>query len=318
MKQSGYALLLSLFVVLGVGSFWLVGSSALYFPNYRNQALELERAKQALISYAINYIDHYSAQGAGVGHLPCPDTDSPDLSHSDPWVRDGPNPPCARQDVELGWLPRHVSTKSGRYHFHNRNRQRLWYAVSGKFINNPLNRIVNPSTVGNINVGGFDDVVAVLTLPDLELGQEQSLAWWMGDNIELNRFPYTVILNNDIRVPAMRRVSDWLLARLNPEMNPSPCELGAELNMLHWVSNRSVNPDCAAHKKELLSEFALLEGVPYARHWFVRNEWFDYLEFKFEPVCLEPDAPQCEFVVAPTKVGDQTLTVSLSVSETVL
>lgn len=316
MNQSGYALLLSLFVMFSAGSIWIAGSGAQRMSNNRYETLELERARDALIGYAVNYIDHYGVQGAGIGHLPCPDTDTPDLSHSDPWVRDGPNPPCAK-DIELGWLPRHVSTAGGRYHFHDRSRQRVWYAVSGKFINNPLNRVVNPSTVGDISIGSFNDVVAVLTVPNLEVEHKLPQPWWLGDATESVRAAYSVIRTSDIRIPAMRRVAVWMLEHLNTAIGPPPCHLEAELNLLHWMSEKSVNPDCAAHKKQLLSEFAFVEGAPYARHWFVRNKWFDYLKIELESTCLSTGAPPCEFVVEPTKVFDEFITLRLLLSDTV-
>lgn len=136
--QGGYSLLLSVFMLLVVGGLG-VGGTALYAPRLStNETMELGRAREALMHYAINYIDHYGPQGAGLGHFPCPDTDKPTGKDRSQWHLDGPNPPCGRDAVQTGWLPRHVSGASGRYHFHTRNKQRLLYAVSGNFINNPL------------------------------------------------------------------------------------------------------------------------------------------------------------------------------------
>lgn len=316
MNQLGYALLLSLFLMLGVSGVWFAGTGVYessHNRNHRNQTLELERARQALISYAVNYVDHYGAQSAGIGHLPCPDTDSPVESQDNSWALDGPNPPCGAQAVELGWLPRHVNTSSGRYLFHTRIRQRLHYAVSGRFVNNPLNRTVNPATVGDISVGNFNDIVAVLTVPTLGATDATAQAWWEGDDIEANHVAYAIIRTNDIRVAAMRRVANWLLARLNAQATKPLCELGHELELLRWLSSAAASSDCATYKDKLLAEFAIFEGVPYARHWFFRNKWFEHI--KIEINCFAINRNSCEFAVAPNAISDIAITFILQETE---
>lgn len=329
MRQSGYALLLSLFAMLGIGGFWFVSNSTMHNTLAGDQTAELGRARQALISYAVNYIDHYGVQGAGIGHLPCPDTDSPDQSHSDPWVRDGPNPPCGREPVQHGWLPRHVSTNTGRYHFHTRSRQRLWYAVSGQYVNNPLSRVVNPETNGNISIGGFNDIVAVITAPSLDATKTNSYAWWNDDKAESIHASYTIIRTKDIKLPAMQRVVDWLLVRLNAalivrcnsENTSSECSYGAharavcsmprQLVLVHWLSKKTAEQNCELQKQALLTEFSTLEDVPYARHWFIRNSWPAFIDIEIEASCIEPAAPLCEFASTPIGLFDRKLVLNL-------
>jgi len=210
MMQSGYAILFSLFVLLGASGIWFAGYGVQQSSRNPDRTVELEQAKQALISYAVNYVDHYGPQGAGIAHFPCPDTDKPDPNHDDPWVRDGPNPPCGRQRIAHAWLPRHVNTASGRFHFHNRYRQQLWYAVSDQFINNPLNRVVNPAVGGDISIGGVDDIIAVITAPATDVPDLEPYIWWEARDRDTSKFAYTLIRTSDIKVPAMQRTADWL------------------------------------------------------------------------------------------------------------
>jgi len=323
MKQSGYALLLSLFLMLGVSSFWVVSNTLQSGSFRRDQTTELEKARHALISYAVNYVDHYGVQGAGIGHLPCPDTDNPDQSHSDPWVRDGPNPPCGQALVEHGWLPRHVNTLSGRYHFHTRARQRLWYAVSSRFINNPVNRMVNPETNGNINIGSYDDIVAVLTTPPLDEKNTNSHSWWDGAGYESNSAAYAVIRAKDIRIPAMRRVADWLLSRLDAAAvsrceileDTNGCSFGQHANyscsfspeqtLQHWLSLKTPDQNCDLQKNSLSNEFARFESVPYKRHWLIRNGWPAFVEIDTDELCAEPSKLACEFMLTPIALSDR-------------
>lgn len=313
----------------GVSSFWVASNALQAGTIRRNQTTELDKARQALISYAVNYIDHYGVQGAGIGHLPCPDTDGPDLSHSDPWVRDGPNPPCGQALVEHGWLPRHVNTLSGRYHFHTRARQRLWYAVSGRFINNPVNRVVNPETDGNISIGNYDDIVAVLTTPPLDKKDKKSHTWWDSDSNKSATSAYAVIRTKDIRMPAMRRVADWLLSRLNAAI-VSRCEIEAvvggcnyaqhakhschfnpEQTVQHWLSVKIPDQNCDAQKNNLSNEFARFESVPYKRHWFIRNGWSAFVEMGIDELCVVPSNLACAFVLTPITLSDQKIHILL-------
>jgi len=330
-KQRGYTLVLNLIVLLGVGSVWFaeisaqtaVENAAQRVAMRADQTLALSLARAALISYAVNYIDHYGAQGAGIGHLPCPDTDEPDMpddTSTDSWHRDGPNPPCAQLDVEHGWLPRHVNVRDGRYHFHTRSHQRLLYAVSGQFVNNPVGRIVNPSTDGGFSFGQYTDVIAVLATPPLDADLAGSRFWLSEELMADQGSAYSLIRVTDLRKPSMQRVGGWLVTQLNNAMEqrcssiydssePSDCRLSEHslshcdssknTVLLHWLTTKIAPINCEGHKQILLSTFTLLEKVPIQRHWFMRNKWNEFVEISFVPDCLTNVEPDCRFVLLP-------------------
>lgn len=113
-----------------------------------DQMLELREARQALISYSTLYPYLYGPGGAGPGHFPCPDTDGRQFMGDTIWaVNLGPNPPCGSQLKSIGRLPNHVSFSSHRYLIHSRLESDIDYQLSEGFVNNPINRIVNPTTI---------------------------------------------------------------------------------------------------------------------------------------------------------------------------
>jgi len=324
MKQRGYSLLLSLIGLLGVGSIWVAGVTVQTTAHTADQTLALSQARDALISYSVNYIDHYGAQGAGIGHFPCPDTDEPDSTQADTWHRDGPNPPCAKQAIEYGWLPRHVTVRDGRYHFHTRSRQRLLYAVSGKFVNNPVGRIVNPSTDSEFKVGQYTDVIAILATPPLDASVAGSQFWLKPETLASRGTAFSLIRTTDIRKQSMQRVGAWLVDRLNDaavqrceSVNESEncgyaehsllhCEIAEEFVLLHWLNPQSDLIDCESHEQYLRSAMTLLDEVPIKRHWFIRNEWFAFVELLFDENCLQFRDSVCQFELLPV-VDDMAL-----------
>ncbi len=310
MKQRGYSLLLSLFALAGLGGAGLISAASYQQISTHYQTLELSRARDALISYAVNYIDHYGAQSAGIGHLPCPDTDNPDSTQADAWRLDGPNPPCAANAVERGWLPRKVDVVGGRYHFHTRAKQGLLYEVSGRYVNNPLSRVVNPATTGDITVGGHTGVVAVL-----KTSMETDAA-------------YTLIRTADIRQQAMQRVGAWLVDKLatawrmrcsQPAATTcvagyfllADCELRATEELLHWLHIKPVSGDCESYKTLLKSTYALWDDVPFNRHWFVRNAWGDFIELQLDHNCIAHDLRYCRFALLPIGRDDQQIIIRI-------
>lgn len=317
MNQRGYIVLLGLFALLGIGGVWLAGITVKTINHTANQTLALSQARTALISYAVNYIDHYGPQGAGIGHLPCPDTDAPSSTLAGAWHRDGPNPPCAKKPVEYGWLPRHVTVADGRYHFHTRTQQRLLYAVSGNFVNNPVGRIVNPSTSGVISVGQYTDVIAVVATPPLDVDQTESQFWLNLTNSANLGAAYTLIRTADIRTQSMQRVGAWLVGQLNnavlkrcasvsettdcklSELSLTHCSIATQYVLVHWLNAQLSPANCADHELYLASTFALLEEVPIQRHWFMRNEWYKFVELSFDENCLNTSEVACRFALAP-------------------
>lgn len=139
----------------------------------------LHESKVALIAYSLSYADNYAPGGAGPGHFPCPDHDSPDDGNP---RNDGPDPPCATQEQTIGRLPRITYTGGGRestnalkmlefYPLESMLDRQPWYAVSSGFINNPGNRVVNPGSTGNLFTEAGDDIVAIVIEPGAEISE---------------------------------------------------------------------------------------------------------------------------------------------------
>lgn len=303
--QHGHALLLGLMVLMVVSAAWLgVGSS--HRVEHRGvQTLQLAQARAALIHYAVSYIDHYGPQGAGPGHFPCPDTDPP-VSYknqtTEPWSKDGPNPPCGRHAVATGWLPRHVNVNGGRYHFHARPQQRLRYAVSGQFINNPINREVNPNTKGDIKLGQFNDIIAVLGLPSLSTISLYNEPEWSFGKLETDG-AYAIVRADAIWQPLLQRVASWLLTQLNNAIElrcggndglsscaqewlwPAECDATSATMLLHWLTDLPMHTACSESVEVVLTMPLWLEGVPISKHWFVRNHWYRFVDIQIDNVC---------------------------------
>lgn len=329
-SQSGYALLLGLMALMVVSAIWL-GAASAHRVNYKKtQTLQLSQARDALIHYAVNYIDHYGVQGAGPGHFPCPDTDPPEHSNvqlTDPWIKDGPNPPCGKSQIASGWLPRHVNVNNGRYHFHSRSQQRLRYAVSNQFINNPINRVVNADSVSDIKLGQFDNVIAVVSLPSYEFELDRSMPQWSFEEL-INNSAYAVVRTDDILKPLMRRVGSWLLGQLNSALeqfcrNGSnstgcaqewawqvKCEALADTMLLHWLTRNAIDASCPESTESLLASKLWLEDVPLKRHWFVRNRWYQFIDLQIDGSCKPELAAHCRFAIVGIKDAELQLTLT--------
>ena len=191
-SQSGAALLLVLLTMLSGGALLMASwvSTSVPLERQRDRARVLGAARESLLAYAVGYIDLYGPRGAGPGHLPCPDTDPMDNAPDAlSWLGDGPNPPCGHGSVALGRLPRHVSRPGHRYGFHGLPRQELWYAVSTAFVNNPVNRVVNPASRGGLQLDDTDDIVALVIDPgrafaDQNRRVDSPAAWLEGENAD--------------------------------------------------------------------------------------------------------------------------------------
>ena len=158
---------------------------------------DLLHARDALISYAAHYPYLYGARGSGVGHFPCPDTDGNVESTGAVWSqRLGPNPPCGSHETAKGLLPAHISFPNHRYSFATHSNAPVSYYVSGRFINNPINRSVNPEVILNAQKASVqlvelnqavrrdvdsypNNVKAVITPALLLLSSKPSVASWL-------------------------------------------------------------------------------------------------------------------------------------------
>lgn len=159
--QRGAALPALALLVAGAAWSLLLGleSSAPRAREAARTAAALAAAKAALLGYAAAYPDRYAGV-QGPGRLPCPDTDG----------NGSPDPPCGRladAAPRLGWLPEVFLGLGG---LRDGAGQRLWYALSPAFRNNPSTRPLNSETPGAIEVDGRGEVVAVLLAPGEPLG----------------------------------------------------------------------------------------------------------------------------------------------------
>lgn len=273
-------------LLLGVGAGFMniamdVKSANVFSKHeYNRRWVALTNARQSLISYATVYPYLYGPASAGPGHLPCPDTDGftqaiSTVASGRDQRRDGPNPPCGSTTRSLGHLPRHTVLPGYRYLFHSQPEQRLRYEVDAHMINNPVNRVVNLSTLlASAHAG-----IASVSLPPVRNGAVSMKV---------------AITANALIESTVASVAAWVIDRSN------------RLALGHCVSSETVSdqkqsdvsgckgdyvvdPDCRADALwfqlldyPLIDNGAcivdqlknnLIEGIPAQRHWFVRNQW---------------------------------------------
>jgi len=121
--QSGFALLIFVVVLMGIGGFVLVGYGQSLLKEaevkkFDHNTRVLKEAKQALLQFAYNYP---VTNGNGPGRLPCADTDN----DGTPNVAFGPCTTLGR----LPWNQQNLNL----YDIRDASGQRLWYAVSNNF-----------------------------------------------------------------------------------------------------------------------------------------------------------------------------------------
>ncbi|ASJ76236.1 hypothetical protein [Granulosicoccus antarcticus] len=307
-QQSGFAILLMVFVLLGVGLTGLGQVSGLHRVSgsaFTTDQYALQAARQSLLSYAALYPFHYGARGAGPGHLPCPDTD---FVRGAPWEqssgRDGPNPPCGSGSVANGQLPRHVNLGAHRYLFHIEPFQRLEYSVSSGVINNPVNRIVNDQIIrGEPTASPF---LAWVRQPPVEQGPSKKA------------FSKIAITRRSLLPGVKRSVSAWFVWQVNHHAAnvclplPSPSEWAQGLDPLSLIATREtvVTNQPASESVSEESEPCLerlppdsseegweLEGVPLDSHWFVRNRWYERIVISASEPCRGEVLGICNLVL---------------------
>ena len=293
------------------------GYRAVKASGFSADEYALQTARQGLLTYAALYPWFYGPRGAGPGHLPCPDTDTVTVtvtlaSWSPASSRDGPNPPCGSEAIATGQLPRHVNLPGQRYVFHVEPYQRLEYRVSSAMINNPVNRTVNDAVISGRQ--GEWPFVAWISQPLDESGQTRSA---------LSRVP----VSRESLLPGVRRsVAAWLVERVNREQGElclpssewstasSSLEVPDVLSLISQSeSARSVESparpttqtgdaqeSCADYPpQEAGVDDRLIEGVPLAAHWFVRNGWHERVVLQPTDSCTASLSGQCILVLAP-------------------
>jgi hypothetical protein len=177
-RQAGFALLIFLVVMMGLGGIALTGVTQgilkeIQETRYLHNQRILQEAKQALLQYAYNYpVNNIPARGPG--RLPCPDTDN-----------DGsPNPSgscIATATPSVGRFPWN-DPDINFYDARDASGERLWYAVSQNFANFASSNEINSNTTGRITIhdqsgsvmydGSITGVAAVIIAPGSALGDQ--------------------------------------------------------------------------------------------------------------------------------------------------
>lgn len=181
----GFAFIVPL-AFMTVGALYLFVSQldAAAVERRREEAttLALAQAKEALIAYAVSV----SLTGAArPGDLPCPDNWS--LGHPNAGTPSSDNAalttPCNTPQKRLGHLPWRTL---GIADLRDGSGERLWYAVSTNFKNNPRTGVLNSDTTGTITIRDrtgnilFDGtsntgVIAVIIAPGAPLTRSDGL-----------------------------------------------------------------------------------------------------------------------------------------------
>ncbi len=190
------AALLAFLLTLIVSSTWLLLSDlnahTQVYTRRTNSELALNRAKRALLFYAMNYPDLRANPEKGPGFLPCPDRDN-----------DGrPETNCAAgTGTTLGRLP---FTILGLDDPRDSSGERLWYALSADFKNTQSNNaVVNSETPGQLSVDGNGDVVAVIIAPGGPVGGQYARPgnaaadYLEGGNADVSDGSFTTRAGND-------------------------------------------------------------------------------------------------------------------------
>ena len=293
-RQMGAALLL-ITAVLGFGSaagiLAIHGLNGAALARSESVARELQKAKQALIAYAVNYADNYASGGAGPGHLPCPDP-------HDTGVADNGSPAGVCGQYKIGRLPVSWLTSTGKatelYPFARAFPRRFWY-VSAEDFRYSSNQIVNPDTAAALRVDDIYEVVAVIIDPGPPLtGQtrpsDKAVDYLEGSNADGDANFITgakgefndrlVYITRSELLPLVEKrvlgyVADWLrkYRRLNGDY-PTPAALGN-------AGNHCDDPSLEAGFLPFGEPLGECADAPFiqAARWFQRNRWEHFIYY---------------------------------------
>ena len=145
-RQAGFALLMFLVVmmlVFGVAGFNFLGSKvkAVNQSKIEHDYEVLKKARQALLSYAVNYST--DDETADMGRLPCPDY----LIGNSEGAQDGN---CGRRHInQHGYLPWKTL---GIEPLKDSNGECLWYVVSGDYKGSPRADMLNEDSNGLLQI----------------------------------------------------------------------------------------------------------------------------------------------------------------------
>lgn len=298
-EQKGSVLVFLMILLTGISALWVssLGSVRLMSGGadsiVSQDGVLLFDARQSLLSYSALYPFLYGPRGAGPGHLPCPDTDGNQNPAIVSVVLDGPNPPCGSNPVARGRLPRHILLSEQRYLFHNESVQRATYHVASAFINNPTNRIMNSGVPDRTDDGALKVAARLAT---------------SGSDVDTPSGAVPVFQKTMMQgiKPA---VAAWLIDKASgrtgePCGEYQPCALIPRTDpecihneVLSLIVDTAVSDERCLEDK--LDEMTI-DGVPALRHWFVRNQWLDWIHVTVSAECMEHPVQPCALVYKPT------------------
>ncbi len=150
-KQSGFALLMLLVVMIGIASLGMSNllSSSVEQRNQQSRQENIEvlkQAKQALLSYAVNYAVENDLDK--MGKLPCPDVQNVSTFPGD--IEGNQDSTCGAKGFNAaGYFP-YKTLGLGK--IEDATSECLWYVVSGDYKNNIDADMLNWDSVGYLNV----------------------------------------------------------------------------------------------------------------------------------------------------------------------
>lgn len=162
-SQKGAALLAFIMVFLVFSSYSFIkklNSNTVEHQRYASSLNALNKAKAALIGYAVNYPLNHA--GVGPGRLPCPDTNNDGSAIGN----------CT--GATTGRLPYKTLELED---LRDQSGQRLWYQVADNYRSYTVNPpAVNSDTAGNFSVDGDGDIVAVIFAPGVPVAAQDRAA----------------------------------------------------------------------------------------------------------------------------------------------
>jgi hypothetical protein len=157
-RQRGYALVLALVLLISGGLYAILhqlNAAGLATEQTASTANALQKARDALLGYAVTYRE--SHEGEGFGYLPCPDITGDGIAEGS----------CDDANELIGLLPYRTLGLSD---LRDASGTCLWYAVSSRFRNNPKSDPLNWDSQGDITINDATGSKALQTPNDSEGG----------------------------------------------------------------------------------------------------------------------------------------------------
>jgi hypothetical protein len=312
-NQNGFSMVLLLILLTAIGGYVSATMStgsrlSISLASVILMNATLGQSRQALISYSAHYAYLYGPKGAGVGHLPCPNTDSV-LNDMTGWSVDhGPNPPCGGSAVAVGHLPSHISFPEGRYMIHEGLGPRVDYAVSDHVVNNPGNHPVNPALMSILlmdlkqlailqqraltaNPNRIRTIEVMLSKKALMLAVRPSVAAWIIEKIDNTGGSYCVLYRKKISLHELHELDDRC-GQINQLVQQCRSDSDVFQSNLLLLSLADVIPKQFQCAKSALEQI-YIDGVPAKQHWLIRNGWLDWVSVEHDAQCAQLPSKPC-------------------------